>query len=235
METQRNIETVGWISKEETIATVNYNVIPNTLVLESEVPYPGYYGANLPTGTKPGILYLVLDKKYPGEVVIRASAKIKRYAKFAFDATPGSIRLHNSLYHCIRVRGLEDFDPLPNLQTAFSSEGFGFLKYKKLNDVAQIWLKKFFYLDEPEKGIFKDLEDDSMWYLQVPQPMSWSFFVEITSHIKRNNPDWHFDAAIGVIYLKGVIDIARVYTRDMDIDSLRSLRDKYLAEIEKYS
>ena len=63
MSMNRTIETMGSIAKVEKLETLNNNILENTLVLEEIEPFPGYHGANLPTGYNPTAVYLVLKKK----------------------------------------------------------------------------------------------------------------------------------------------------------------------------
>ena len=65
MATTRIIETMGSISKVEKLKTLDNNILENTLVLEEIEPFPGYHGANLPTGYNPrAIRFLLISTHY---------------------------------------------------------------------------------------------------------------------------------------------------------------------------
>ena len=57
------IETMGSIAKVEKLETLDSNILVNTLALEEVEPFPGYHGANLPTGYNPTAVYLIIKKK----------------------------------------------------------------------------------------------------------------------------------------------------------------------------
>ena len=79
MDQEKNlIETFGYIKKEQNLSTVENNIIPNTLVLESIHPFKGFHGANLPEESKPRSLFLVLSKDYSFEEIARITKKIKK-------------------------------------------------------------------------------------------------------------------------------------------------------------
>jgi len=65
------IQTIGGIAKEEDLFTLTNHVMPNTFVLENEVPYPGYHGKNLPTDPIPISVFLVTKEKYSTEKILR--------------------------------------------------------------------------------------------------------------------------------------------------------------------
>jgi hypothetical protein len=44
----------------------------------------------------------------------------------------------------------------------------------------------------------------------------------------------NFDAAIGAIYLKDIIEVVRIFAKDMSKDDLKTIREKYLEELRKY-
>ena len=66
-----HIESVGIVTKEVTFTTVKHNIVPNTLVLETLQPFPGYHGEYLPTDTKPEAVYFVLSKEFSTEFIFR--------------------------------------------------------------------------------------------------------------------------------------------------------------------
>jgi hypothetical protein len=112
---QKIIETVGYIKKEQKLTTIENNIIPNTLVLESIHPFSGFHGTNLPEDSKPRSLFLVLSKDYGFEEIARITKKIKKDFKYDFNASIGKIHFKTSSYTCIRIKYLKSFIFLPEL------------------------------------------------------------------------------------------------------------------------
>jgi len=75
-------------------------------------------------------------------------------------------------------------------------------------------LKKLFILERIDDNIFKDLEDEYMYYLEIPREISWSLFRKITSSVINNIDNSNFDAARAYIYFDGITDFVRIYTRN---------------------
>lgn len=140
------IQTMGGVAKEENLFTLESHIMPNTFVLENEEPYPGYHGANLPTHAKPISVFLMTKKKYSIQKVLRLNQKIKKYFNHPFDAVPGEICLNNEVLPCIRIRDLDNYDLVGDLQKCFYSEGILFQKKKTVRAEGVISLKKVFNL-----------------------------------------------------------------------------------------
>jgi mannose/fructose/N-acetylgalactosamine-specific phosphotransferase system component IIB len=91
-----------------------------------------------------------------------------------------------------------------------------------------------FILEKINDNIFKDLEDEYMYYLEIPREISWSLFKKITSSVVNNIDNSNFDAARAYIYFEGITDFVRIYTRNPSLKRLEDIRDKYNTEIKKY-
>ena len=228
------IETMGSIAKVEKLETLNSNILENTLVLEEVEPFPGYHGANLPSGYNPTAVYLIIKKKLPSIKIIRITQEIRKYFKHEFDGTAANICINNEVFSAIRLRNLEDIKILPELQKNYMYEGIKFVKKRKIKGDGIIELKKHFELEALGEGIYKDLEDPLMYYLRIPKHLSWQVFLEITTSIKHNLDNLNFDAALGSIYLKEIIDVVRIFAKDMELNDLSMIRQQYLEELRKY-
>ncbi len=229
----KHIEVFGGLAKRENLITLNENVMQNTLVLESELPFPGYHGKNLPQDPVPNALFFVTSKIHTIEKVIRATSDIKKYFQHPFDAATGKICIFNDTYGCIRIRGLDSFEHITELQANYIDSGLKFKKKKSIHAPCIIQLKKSFVIETISEGLFKDLEDMSMYYLQIPRQLKWKMFESITQKVKNNMDNANFDAALGSIYYKGVKDVVRIYAQDIIPERLQSIREKYITEIEK--
>lgn len=233
MTTKPQIITLGSISKQEIVKTLEVNIMPNTLVMEIMEPFPGYHGANMPTESIPRSIFMATVKNYTDEEILRISEGIGKTSNTCFSATPAIVTIYNEDYPAIRIWGLESYDYIPELQERFKNEGVEFRKKKNIKDVALLNIKKAFHIEEIEEGIYKDIGTPKMFYLTIPH-ISWNLFEEITKNIKNNIPNKNYDAALGLFFIHKVIDVVRLYGKEMDIDYLKSLRNKYIQEIEKF-
>jgi hypothetical protein len=229
-----HIETFGLLTKEESLITVRHNIVPNTLVLESLKPFPGYHGENLPSDTNPEAVYFITSKRYSTDIILRTSKKIQKYIHYALDAIPGEIAVHNEKYHCIRIRNLESYETLPDLQRCFIDEGISFMKSSNIDASCLISLQKPFIIKKLVDKIFRDLENENTYYLEIPREISWSLFKKITSVIINNIDNSNFDAAKAYIYYKGITDFIRIYTRNPSLQRLEDILERYNTEIKKY-
>jgi hypothetical protein len=229
------IETVGYIKKEENLTTVENNVIPHTLVLESLQPFPGYHGKNLPDKSRPRSLFLIVAKEYSFEKIARITKKIKQNFQYDFNASVGHIYFKTTSDPCIRIKYLKSFTFLPELQGLFQDEGIKFAKHKSIDSKGLIVINKQFYVDEIEEGLYNDLEEDSKFYIELPRDLPWDVFKEYTLSIKNNIDNSNFDAAQGVFYRKtGIVEVVRLYTSEGETDKIKTIRKLYIDKIKKY-
>lgn len=228
------IETFGSILKVEQLNTLESNILENTFVLEASRPFPGYHGKNLPSEPIPHHIFLVTKKEYLEENVLRTSQKIRQYFKQGFAARQGVLHIFNSKLSCIRIKDLPSFHFIPELQSCYQAEGIEFMRKRNYNQEGLIKINKYFELKEIEEGIFKDLVDLQMFYLEIPVQVSWKLFEQITLTIKNNIDNRNFDAALGVLYRNDLTDVVRIYEKECSLDKLKLLREKYLHEIRRY-
>ncbi|HYW94504.1 MAG TPA: hypothetical protein VE870_02840 [Bacteroidales bacterium] len=235
METRTIIQTIGGIAKQESLFTLTSHVMANTFVLENEEPYPGYHGENLPTEPVPISIFMITREKYSPEHIFRINQSIRKYFEHYFDAVPGVICIQNEDLHCIRLRGLENYELVEELQNCFFSEGVKFMKKRTVRARGVIQLKKLFNIEEVDPGIYKDLDDPSMFYITLPNQVNWQKFVQLTQRVRNNIAKElvNFDAALGAIYAKEILDVARIYTKDITIEKLQIIKEWYHKETAK--
>ncbi len=227
-------EVLGSLMKEEDLRSFKEKVLPNTFVLESEVPFPGYHH-DTPTESVPRLLFLMTSENYNREQVTRASHNIKMYCPFDFDAASGEIFVNNNNLPCIRIKGLESFEKITQLQSFFQNEGISFRKKKKLKAKGIIKIKKTFVLEEKKPGIYCDKLEEAMGYFEIPKTMSWKLFEKITQNVRNNWDEQHFDAALAFFYRNfDIIEVVRIYHKTQNIEILEKLKDMYDKEIAKY-
>ncbi len=228
------IETIGYIKKEANLSTVENNIILNTLVLESLHPYPNYHGKNLPEQSTPRSLFLIVNKDYSFEEIARIIKKIKGEFEFDFNASKGNIYFKTSSYSCIRIKYLKSFSFLPELQRMFQNEGISFAKQKTINSIGLIVIKKHFFVDEIEEGIYRDIDESSKFYVDLPVSLPWNEFQDHINYIKNNIDNSDFDAAQGVFYRRnGIVELARVYICEGEFEKVQRFRKMFIDQIKK--
>lgn len=234
---KNNIETVGTISKKETIDSLEEGFCNGALILESAFPFPGYYSATVPDKDvlNPRSVYLITKKGHDAESIMRINHDVKKSFRKRFDATIGEITVFNETRPCIRVKLLDDYKHLPELVDLYRKHGIQFLKYRKVKPYyGLIKVSKYFVLESPEPGLYTDVEDPEMCYFQIPGQIKWNQFEKITISLKRNIDDNKFDAAIGTIFRKNcLVDVVRIYATNMSGEKLKYLKKRYLEAIKK--
>lgn len=229
----RNIETVGSLIKVDDVISVQHHILPNTLVLETIEPYPGYHGEVI-GHVKPNLIFLVTEEEYSTEHILRSSYHIQQFTNIDLDATKASLQIYNDTYYSIRLRGLLTYDHIKQLQESYINDGYRFMKFKHIQAPALIQIRKPYLLEEIEEGIFKDMEEPMMWYFDVPKKMDWNLLKMITDNIKNNVDDNNFDAAYGWVFVKGVTEIIRIYAKDLTLARVKDMQHRYREEIRKY-
>ena len=235
MENLKTISTVGSITKVEMLNSLKSNILENTFVLEGAEPFPGYHGKYLPSKLTPHHIFLVTKKNHSYEEISRASVNIRKNCNLSFGARPTEIFIFNKKFYAIRIKGLESFEFIQELQKWFMAEGIFFRKPRSYSNEGIINVKKHFGLTELAEGIYKDLENSSLYYLKIPNSLSWKVFETMTIFIRNNLDNSNFDAALGVIYFKDHMDIVRIFEKESNLDFLKKLRGMYLEEIRKLS
>ena len=233
--TSKNIlETVGTITKKEILATIEHDT-NKALVLETIKPYPGYHGTTIPEQLNPISLFLVTDKKYSGEHIIRTTMAVKKEFGTPFDAVPGLITVFNTLAPCIRIKDLPSYEKIYELIALYRKHGVDFMKDRKVEAFSGlIKIRKYFKLEKIEEGLYKDSVTPEMAYFFIPEQFSWNAFESITHNLKVNPEYENFDSALGVFFTpEGVIDSVRIYHEEIDVNMVKVLRDKYLMEMKR--
>lgn len=235
MEIKKIFETVGYITKKETLATIEHDTA-NAMVLETREPYPGYHGTDIPAQLIPMSLFLMTDRKYSGEQMIRSTMKVKEfYFKRHFDAAPGMVFLFNTMSPCIRIKDMESYDNIHELIEAYRKAGIEFMKFREVEPYAGlIRVRKYFSLQVRDEGLYSDMDIPSMAYFEIPDQISWELFEEITYGLKPNVEFNNFDAALGVFFTpKKVLDVIRIFHPEIDMKDVEFLRNRYLEEIRR--
>lgn len=230
------LQRYGNLLKQESLVTMHKKTLPNTFILEAPEPFPGYFGyySDIPSESKPLYIYLVLKQLYTLEEITRATINIKKYFATNFSAAAGTIHIYNKDYDIIRIRHLDSFDQIQDLQSCYLDEGIE-LKKKPKDIVGKgiIRLKKFFTLEEIQEGVYFDMDEKDHGYFSIPHKLSWKYFEDLTRKVKNNWDLSNFDAAIGHIHQDfGIIDMIRIYNPKINKEYLLGVREKYLERIK---
>lgn len=227
----------GSLIKEEAFELIEGAVLPNTFVLESLNPFPGFYEYydNLQKDITPHYIYLVTDKHYDLEQFTRTTQQIMADTNKKYHAAQGTITIYNTVYNVIRVRHIEQYSDIKELQAYYVSLGINFKdKPSKFNHPTGITrLNKFFSLEQVEDNFYLDTVEANHGYFKIPKFLSWGEFEQLTKQVKYNMDMLHFDASIGFIYDHfKAIDIIRIYAENLNIDMLKQIRTKYIERIK---
>ncbi len=227
----------GSLIKEEAFELIEGTVLPNTFVLESKNPFPGFYEYydNLRTEITPHYIYLVTDKEYDLETFTRVTQKIMHDTNKKYHAALGTITIFNTVHYIIRVRHIELYTDIKELQAYYASAGINFKdkpsKFKPQKGITR--LNKFFSLDKIEDDFCLDSVEANHGYFRIPKKLSWTEFEQLTVQVKYNMDMLHFDASIGFIYDEfKAIDMIRVYAENLNIEMLKKIKTKYLERIK---
>ena len=237
MSNEHYIERYGNLLKQENLSTLEEKIWPNTFVLEAPEPFPGFfnYYSDHPVDCKPLYIYLVLKRLYSLEEITRATQNIREYFDGNFNATPGVVHIYNRKFDVIRVRHLDNFSQIQDLQASYIDQGIEFRHkpMRKVEGPAIIRIKKFFILDEIQPDVYFDVTEKDHGYFIIPKQLTWKHFEKITHQVKNNWDLPIFDAAIGHFHESfGIRDMIRIYYSDMNKDYLLKAREKYLERIK---
>ncbi len=239
METNYPFERYGNLVKEESLVSMDNKILPNTYLLEAYEPFPGFYNyySEQPLDQKPLYVYFILKSTYTLEEVTRATQKIKVFFPAKnLDVAAGTIHILNETYHMLRIRHLENYDQIANLQACFADEGFLFTRKpsRKINAKGIIRIKKFYVLQPLADGIFIDLIEKNHGYIVLPRSFTWKLFEEISRQVKLNLNHMEYDAALAHFHNNyKIVDMVRIYNSNVGLDFLKVIRDKYLTIINQ--
>jgi hypothetical protein len=233
MKENKKMEVFSNLTKTDIIVAIEEKVLPGSLVFDSLNPFPGYYHET-PLNVRPIYLYLVLDKQYPLEEIIRATQDIEKEYKWNFDAGKGYLRIGSEFLNVIRLRHLPELDLLEKIQEAYISRGIQFLMNKKLKGKleAEVKIVKFIELKKLGEGVYVEMAASSFGYIEIPKYLHKEAFVKVSMDVKYNWEGHEFDAARGSFYRDGKLyEVVRIRSDKNDLDYLSQIRKLYLEKI----
>lgn len=229
----KKIEVFVNLTKKDTVVALDDKILPGSLVFESLNPFPGYYH-ELPTDVDSMYIFLVLDKQYPLEEILRATQNIEIEYDWNFDAGKAYISIGSANLDAIRVRHLPSLDLVMKIQESYAKQGIKFLMNKKLKGKleAQVKIVKFLFIEELAEGVTLNSDDDTFAYIQIPKYLSPEAFTKVSMDVKYNWEGHEFDAASASYYKNGKLyEAVRIRSDKMDLDYLTSIKKLYADKI----
>jgi hypothetical protein len=233
MEQNKTMEVFSNLTKQVTVVSVEEKVLPGSLVFEALNQFPGYYHET-PTKPYPIYIYLVLDRQYPLEEVLRATQNIEKEYDWNFDSGKGYMLIGSQLLNVIRLRHLPEVDMVVKIQQAYQKQGIGFLMNKKLQGKleAEVKIVKFLNLKQLGEGIYVEEKDENFGYIEIPKYLKPAAFVKVTMDVKYNWEGHEFDAASGSFYKNGkLLEFVRILSNAITKEYLLQIQTLYKEKI----
>lgn len=227
MKTNRLIKTCGNITKLESLIPVDYHILHNTYVVETDDPYPGYYG-KIPKQSKPNSLYLITNRFYRLDEVLRLIKNMDNFDKDKISFASAILDFKYHIYYAIRIKYFPDYEQIYKLQSYFINAGVSFIKKRHVSNSSEIKVFKCIEIKEIEDGFYLDDNESTHGYFRIPYEISFNEFTDIIYDIKNNMNSHTFDAAIGSLLLNSdLTDVVRIYSDTLNINLLKSISERF--------
>ena len=225
-------EHIGKIIIQENIDTVDANKIANTFVINVPDPYKNYYG-RFTEVEKPTSIIFVTKKPNSFEKILRVTKNINEKYHLKLDGAKCEIRVGDRIINGVRVKGINRYPEIAQIQQYFADEGYDFARSEKFtNTDAIIRINRFFRIKTLEKGIYQSKDENNVYYINVPRYMPWEEFRTLTFEVKHNVPDNSYDIAKGIFYRKGKItEMLRIVKPKASVEFLKIIQKKYIERL----
>ena len=221
------------LTKYDTVVAIDEKILPGSLVLDSLNPFPGYYHET-PVSSRPMYIYLVLDKQYTLERVLRTTQNIAKEHDWDFDAGKAYISIGSQFLNAIRLRHLPEFDLAEKIQEAYQKQEINFLMNKKIKGKleAEVKISKFSTIEEVGEGIYVSSNEPTFSYIEIPKHLKTRAFEKVSMDVKYNWEGHEFDAARCSIYYNGTLkEMVRIRSSKNDLDYLAAIKKLYQDKI----
>jgi len=226
-------EFIGKITKQENISTINENKLPNTFVINVPDPYKSYY-SRFTHIHKPSSIIFVTKTPNSFENILRTTRKINSNYNLEIVAAKCEVLINKKKINGIRVRGINRYNEIPQIQQYYKDAGFVFTKIEKFSDVeALIRINRFMNIEKIDMGIYHSATEENAYYVEISKHLTWDEFKKATYEIKNNISDKNFDIAQGILYRnEGITEIVRVYRPKISLEMLKTIKEKYLKKLQ---
>ena len=227
MKTNNLIKVCGSITKKESIAPVNYNILKNTCVAEANFPYSGYYGT-VTEQTNPNSIFLFTAYYYSLGEVLRFAQNIDSCYMEKVNVATASMEFVDHKHYAIRVKYFPDYEHIHLLQSCCIKEGVEFAKKIHISDSALVRVNKCFVLEEMKEDIYFDKKENHKGYIIIPKQISSSEFSNILIDIRNNTDCKLFDAAMGAMIINSrAKEIVRIYSENLTVQLLKCIQERF--------
>lgn len=226
-------ELIGKVIIQEKIDTVDQNKIPNTFIINVPDPFESYY-SRFTDINKPISIIFVTKEANSFEKILRATKRINEKYNLKLDGAKCEVSIDSRKLNGVRVKGMNRYPEIELVQQYYKDAGFEFAKSEKFKDKdALIRINRFFNIEEIEKGIFNSCEESDVYYLEIPELMTWDEFRTNTFEIKNNISDKNYDIAKGIFYTNGgITEMLRVVKPKATIEFLKTIQRKYIEKLQ---
>jgi hypothetical protein len=231
---EKSREVIGNVIKEESISLINHHKLPDTLVINIDHPFPGLHGMDFHLESKPRSVIIATSEVYSFAKILREAAKINNSTSFDINASFAKIKAGRDIIYGIRIKGLDSYSQIPELQKIWEDHGFKLLRKKNLKTEKPVSIKisKFFHIEEIEENIYKDACIDGMYFIEIPEYLPWEEFRKITMKVKNNISNNNFDAVKGLFYKDNTVkDMIRIFKPNIKEDLLQEIKKRYYKEM----
>jgi len=233
MGNNKKMEVFINLTKNDTVVAIDGNILQGSLVFDSLNPFPGYYHET-PTSSRPIYIYMVLNRQYPLEEIIRATQNIEKEYGWDFDAGKGYMTIGSEFLNVIRMRHLPQIDLIEKIQDAFLKQGISFLMNKKLKGQLETSVKivKFSKLEEVGEGVYVSADEPTFGYVEISKYLRSDIFSKVSMDVKYNWEGHEFDAAAGSFYNDGKLyEVVRIRSNKIDTEYLTAIRKLFVEKI----
>jgi len=227
-------EIIGKLTRQENINPIERNKISNTMVIHIPSPLATYY-TRFSQINKPNAVLLITKKPVSFEHILRATSKINKKNALELGGAKCEITIGRKKYSGIRLKGINQFSEIENIQRYFEQEGFEFTKNVKIKKDTDslIRVNKFFELEKVEDGIYHSPNNKDRYYIEIPKHIHWNEFREVTFDIKNNVSVSGYDVAKGIFYEKdGITEMIRIIKPNITLDMVKELKNKYFDRLK---
>ena len=232
MATSNVLSGSGSITKREYVRNAKIRSLKKYMILESADPFPEAHVRHKSHFVK--FYYLpILSDRLDQDIKIAAHSAEGQIGGDLASAL-GDITIGDQTYHAIRLRNVET-SQLPLLVKAYEYAGIKMMPSgQSVHDHALIRIDKFFHLEEIEEGIFVDLDDQQIGYLEIEGEMDWDKLETLTQKVKLQTQHSNFDRALGHFSKHGEdINVIRIYAPDMDEEVIREISKTFRKHLDQ--
>lgn len=226
-------ELIGKIIIEEDIDSIEENKIPKTFVIAVPDPLKSYYNWFTDIN-KPNSIIFITKKPSSFENILRMTKKINDKHKLKLDGAKCEVAIGSRKLHGIRVKGINRYHEIEEIQQHYLKEGVEFSRSEKLTQKnSLIRINKFFNIKRIRRGIYQSLSKNDDFYVEIPKLIDWDEFKRITYEIKNNVVDRNYDIAKGIFYIDGgITEMLRIIKPNATVKFLKDIQKRYIDKLK---